>query len=34
MDRLGAAGVDGVFTDFPDLAVAWRARQPDDGGGR
>ncbi|MFM7521013.1 MAG: glycerophosphodiester phosphodiesterase [Planctomycetota bacterium] len=34
MERLGGAGVDGVFTDFPDLAVAWRARQPGDGGGR
>ncbi|MFM7071864.1 MAG: glycerophosphodiester phosphodiesterase family protein, partial [Planctomycetota bacterium] len=34
MERLGGAGVDGVFTDFPYLAVAWRARQPGAGGGR
>ncbi|MBU6277530.1 MAG: glycerophosphodiester phosphodiesterase [Planctomycetes bacterium] len=32
MERLGGAGVDGVFTDFPDLAVAWRARHGERGG--
>ena len=32
MERLGGAGVDGVFTDFPDLAVAWRVRHGERGG--
>ncbi|MFM8494363.1 MAG: glycerophosphodiester phosphodiesterase [Planctomycetia bacterium] len=32
MERLGGAGVDGVFTDFPDLAVAWRGRHGERGG--
>ena len=33
MARLAGTGVDGVFSDFPDLAVAWCARQRHGSGG-